>query len=47
MDYEEYLQQYVSYDPILTRRFWAALLDYVTYFILVTIYTYFFGTVQQ
>jgi uncharacterized RDD family membrane protein YckC len=47
MDYQEYLDKYVSYDRILARRCWAALIDYVVYFLLLILYAYFFGDVQE
>ena len=47
MDYQEYLDQYVSYDKVLVRRCWAAVLDYFLYSAIVVLYSYFFGEVQQ
>jgi uncharacterized RDD family membrane protein YckC len=39
MNYEEY----VAYEPVLSRRVVAAVLDYILYFTLVLGYIYFFG----
>jgi uncharacterized RDD family membrane protein YckC len=47
MDYQQYLEIYVAYDPILARRCLAAVIDYLIYFILTTIYGYFFGDVKE
>src|SRR5438046_3059208 len=47
MEHQQYLEQYVSYRPLLARRGWAALLDYILYLVLVMIYGYFFGTVNE
>ena len=47
MDYQEYLDKYVSYDRILARRIWAAMIDYLVYFLLLILYSYFFGEVQE
>ncbi len=46
MDYQEYLEKYVSYDRILARRCWAALIDYVVYFLILMLYGYIFGDVH-
>ena len=47
MDRQEHLDRYVSYRPVIARRGWAALLDYLFYFVLIMIYGYFFGAVNQ
>ena len=47
MDFQEYLEKYVSYDRILARRCWAAVIDYLVYFIILMLYGYFFGDVQD
>jgi len=47
MDYQEYLDQYIAYDPILARRCFAAAIDYFIYFIIYILYTYFFGEMKQ
>jgi len=47
MDYQDYLDQYIAYDPILARRCFAAALDYFIYFVIYIIYTYFFGDVND
>ncbi len=46
MEYQQYLDQYVSYDPILARRCWAAIIDYVLYFIFLILYTHLVGNVK-
>jgi uncharacterized RDD family membrane protein YckC len=43
MDYEEY----ISYNPILAKRAFAAIIDYVVFFILVYAYMVFFGKRQE
>lgn len=47
MEYKEYLDKYVSYDNILMRRCWAALIDYGVFYILLLLYGYFFGNVKE
>ncbi len=47
MDYQEYLDTYVAYDPVLARRCYAALVDYFVYFMLTVIYCYFFANVKE
>ncbi len=46
MNYEEYLDKYVSYDKILFRRCWAAAIDYAIFYVLVILYGYLFGKVN-
>jgi uncharacterized RDD family membrane protein YckC len=40
MDYKTYYNQYLSIDPILARRCWAALLDYFAFCAAFMVYTY-------
>jgi uncharacterized RDD family membrane protein YckC/uncharacterized protein YbaR (Trm112 family) len=47
MEYQEYLDNYVAYEPVLSRRCWAAAIDYVVYSALVVICVYFFGDVKK
>lgn len=47
MDYQEYLDTYVAYDKILAKRCWAAILDYLFYFIILMLYGYFLGEVHE
>lgn len=47
MDYQEFLDKYVAYDRILARRCWAAITDYIVYYLLLILYSYFFGDVQE
>jgi uncharacterized RDD family membrane protein YckC len=47
MNYQEYLDQYIAYDPILVRRCFAATLDYSIFFLIYVIYVYFFGNVDE
>ncbi len=47
MEQQEYIEQYVSYRPVLARRGCAALVDYFHYFVIVMIYGYLLGTVNQ
>jgi uncharacterized RDD family membrane protein YckC len=47
MDYVQYLDQVVSYDRVLAKRAWAAIIDYFVYTLLLMLYSYFFGTFQR
>jgi len=45
MDYQEYLDKYVAYDFILAKRCWAALIDYILYFLILALYCFISGDV--
>ena len=47
MEYQDYLDKYVSYDKILVKRCWAAIIDYLVFYIIVILYGYFFGTINE
>ena len=47
MEYQEYLDRFVAYDAVLMRRCWAAFFDYLIYVILVFLYGYFFGEINE
>ena len=47
MDYKTYYEQYLSIDPVLARRCWAALLDYFIFSAIVIIYSYLMGNITE
>ena len=47
MGYKTYFSRYLSMDPILTRRCWAALLDYFVFCAAFMVYTYGVGNLVE
>lgn len=47
MENPEYIDKYNSYDRILARRGWAAIIDYLVFSIIILLYGYFFGEIQE
>jgi uncharacterized RDD family membrane protein YckC len=47
MEYQQYLDRYVSYDSVLARRCWAAIIDYIVFTILLFLYIYLTGSNQD
>lgn len=47
MDSQKYIDKNSSYDRILARRGWAAIIDYLVFFIIIILYGYVLGDIQE